>query len=374
MRLGQSPLSRPNDKFSMAVLALHLSKTANGVSARHGQVAREMWKDLWPETPTDQVPITSVTNGIHPQSWVSPDLADLLSRYAGARWIESPTDQSVWERVGEIPDKELWAVHEQRRAHLVDMVNERTKQRPHDRGGTGTSETTRTLDPHALTIGFARRFATYKRATLLFEDLERLARLLNQPGRPVQIIFAGKAHPRDDAGKEVLRQVIEFTRKEGLAGRVIFVENYDIALARALVQGADIWLNTPKQGLEASGTSGIKAAANGAVHLSTLDGWWCEGYAPQVGWCIDCGLSPEGTELTDALEAQALYDLFEKEIIPLFYERDSDGLPHSWIAKMKRCMREIMPFFNTHRMVQEYAESLYFPAAIRYERLKAKVF
>jgi starch phosphorylase len=189
----------------------------------------------------------------------------------------------------------------------------------------------------------------------------------------VQIIFAGKAHPRDDAGKEILRQVIQFAHRDDLAGRVVFVENYDIALARALVQGADIWLNTPKQGLEASGTSGIKAAANGVLHLSTLDGWWCEAYTPRVGWCIDCGLPPEGAKLTDELEAQALYDLFEKEVIPLFYGRDSDGLPRGWIAKMKRCMHEIMPFFNTHRMVQEYAESLYFPAAIRYEGLKARV-
>jgi glycogen phosphorylase len=225
------------------------------------------------------------------------------------------------------------------------------------------------LDPDALTIGFARRFATYKRATLLFSDPERLLRLLHDPERPIQIIFAGKAHPRDNPGKELIRQIVHMARREDMRHRVVFLEDYDMSLARYMVQGSDIWLNTPRQGLEASGTSGMKAAANGVINVSTLDGWWCEGYAPEVGWSIGRGETYEDVAYGDQVEAQALYDILEKDIIPLFYERDANRLPRQWIAKMKRSMCQIGPAFNTHRMVREYAERLYIPAERCFQRL-----
>ncbi|MBN1402463.1 MAG: alpha-glucan family phosphorylase [Anaerolineae bacterium] len=377
-REGFLALGRPinasfGDVFSMAVLALRLSSTANGVSEFHGQVARAMWRDLWPGTPAQEVPITSVTNGVHMASWMSHDMVNLLLRYLGPRWAERPEDLDLWERADRIPDEELWRSHERRRERLVAVARDRLARQFERRGETprGLAEATEVLNPEALTIGFARRFATYKRALLLFRDPDRLSRILNDPDMPVQILYAGKAHPRDNPGKEFIRQIVHLTRREDIRRHVIFLEDYDMSLARYLVQGVDVWLNTPRVGLEASGTSGMKAAGNGVLNLSTLDGWWREGYSPSVGWRIGSGESYEDDAYGDEIEAQALYDLLEKDVIPLFYRRGSDGLPREWIAKMKGAIRQIAPYFNTHRMVQEYAERIYVPATTRYTRLQA---
>jgi len=365
--------NNPDESFSMAILALRLAAGTNGVSKVHGEVARAMWNDLWPQVPREEVPITSITNGIHTCSWISVDMAGLLLRYLGPRWLERPSDQSIWERVERIPDEELWRTHERRRERLVAVARERLKRQLERRGATPKeiSETTEVLHPDVLTIGFARRFATYKRALLLFTDPQRLAAILNQRERPVQILFAGKAHPNDTPGKDFIRRLVHFARQEEFRRRIIFLEDYDTSLARYLVQGCDIWLNTPRPGLEASGTSGMKAAANGVINLSTFDGWWCESYEPGVGWCIGHGEVYEDEAYGDQVEAQALYDILEKDVIPLFYERGADGLPRGWIATMKRSMRKIAPVFNTSRMVQEYAEEFYFPEVSRYQKLSA---
>jgi starch phosphorylase len=368
LRLGQSTPNQPEQNFSMAVLALRLAAKTNAVSRLHGQVARSMWRELWPGTPVEDVPICSITNGIHPRSWISSDMTGLLVRYLGPRWIERPYDQSVWRQVDRIPDEELWHTHERRRERLVAVARARLRQQLERRGATPKEieDSTEVLNPDALTIVFARRFATYKRALLLFRDVERLSRILNQSGGLVQIIFSGKAHPRDNPGKEFIRDLIHYVRRDDLRRRVIFLEDYDMSLARYLLQGADVWLNTPRRGMEASGTSGMKAAMNGAINLSTLDGWWVEGYSPEVGWSIGSGETYEDDNYGDAVEAETLYDLLEKSVIPLFYERSHDGLPRNWIAKMKSSMREIGPMFNTHRMVEEYARNLYIPEAQRY--------
>lgn len=374
LRLGQAGAGGPDGSFSMAVLAIRLAGCVNGVSEIHGEVARKMWGGLWPQTPPREVPITSITNGIHPRSWISHDMDGLLLRYLGPRWIERPWDQGVWEGVDRIPDEELWRTHERRRERLVAIARDRLQEQLRRRGATPKerAEAKEVLDPEALTIGFARRFATYKRATLLFSDPERLCCILNQPERPVQIVFAGKAHPNDNSGKELIRQIVHFARREDVSKRVIFLEDYDMCLARYLVQGVDVWLSTPRSGKEASGTSGMKAAVNGAINLSTFDGWWCEGYIPEAGWSIGRGELYEDERYGDQVEAEALYGLLEKDVVPLFYERGPDGLPRNWIAKMKHSMREVSPRFNTHRMVQEYAEMLYLPAATHYRRLGAE--
>ena len=373
LALGRSPNARADGDFSMAVLALRLAASANGVSKRHARVARDMWKDLWPETLADEVPITSISNGIHPRSWISGDMASLLLRYLGPRWVERPEDESVWERVDRIPDEELWHTHERRRERLVAVAREKLARRLEERDGTPQeiAEAREVLHPDVLTIGFARRFATYKRALLLFSDPDRLSRILNHPERPVQLVFAGKAHPLDSPGKELIRQIVHLARREDMRGRVVFLEDYDLSLARYLVQGSDVWLNTPRRSMEASGTSGMKAAANGVIHLSTFYGWWCEGYTPEAGWRIGSGEQYGGQGDDDDIEARALYDLLEKDVVPLFYDRGPNGLPRGWVAKMKQSMRLIAPVYSTHRMVREYYESLYLPASRRYQRLFA---
>ena len=374
LELGRPPNARADGDFCMAVLALRLAASANGVSKPHAWVARNMWKDMWPGTLVEEVPITSISNGIHPRSWISGDMASLLLRYLGPRWIERPEDQSVWERVDRIPDEELWHTHERRRERLVAVARERLARRLAERDGTPQeiAEAREILHPDVLTIGFARRFATYKRALLLFSDPDRLSAILNQPERPVQLVFAGKAHPRDTPGKEFIRQIVHLSRREDMRGRVVFLEDLDLSLARYLVQGVDVWLNTPRRSMEASGTSGMKAAANGVIHLSTYYGWWCEGYTPEAGWRIGSGEAYGGQGHDDEVEGQALYGLLEKDVVPLFYDRGANGLPRGWIAKMKHSMRHIAPIFNTHRMVREYCERMYLPAARRYERLHAE--
>ncbi|MHB1295848.1 MAG: alpha-glucan family phosphorylase [Anaerolineae bacterium] len=376
LNLGRPIVHGPEDSFSMAILALRLAAKTNGVSRLHGEVARAMWRDLWPQTPIQEVPITSITNGIHTRSWISNDLSGLLIRYLGPRWIEQPADHSVWRHVDRIPDEELWRTHERRRERLVSVARDRLRQQLAQHGASPQeiAQASEVLHPDALTIGFARRFATYKRALLLFSDPERLSRILNATGRPVQVIFAGKAHPHDNPGKEFIRQLVHYARQADLRHHIIFLENYDTSLARYLVQGVDVWLNTPRRGLEASGTSGMKAAANGGINLSTLDGWWVEGYSPETGWRVGQGESYDDEHYGDQVEAEALYDLLEKSIVPMFYDRGADDLPRAWIAMMKRSMEQIAPVFNTHRMVQEYTEQLYLPSDVRYGRLRAEEY
>ena len=373
LQLGRRARQQPDDPFSMAILALRLAARANGVSEHHGHVARGMWQDLWPQTPVDEVPIASITNGIHTRSWLSTDMRSLLLRYLGPSWVERPEDHRVWQRIDRIPDDELWRSHERRRERLVAVARARLENQLSRRGAPlqEIEEAKEVLDPDALTIGFARRFATYKRALLLFKDPERLSRILNHPDRPAQIVFAGKAHPHDNPAKELIRSLVHLGRRDDLRRRVLFLEDYDISLSRYLVQGTDLWLNTPRVGSEASGTSGMKAAANGVLHLSTFDGWWCEAYTPEVGWRVGNGETYADDDYGDAVEAEALYDLLEKEVVPLFYARGTHDLPRGWIGRMKNAMREIAPVFNTNRMVQSYAETLYFAAADRFLALSA---
>ncbi len=371
LALGRENPADNQEPFSMAILALRLAAHTNGVSRLHGQVSRRMWQGVWPAVPEDEVPITSVTNGIHIPSWISFDLAGLYDRYLGPRWLERPDDQTIWERVDEIPDEELWRTHERRRERLVAVVRRRLREQLAKRGAP-PSEVERAgevLDPKALTIGFARRFATYKRANLILRDADRLARMLNDEVRPVQIIFAGKAHPQDNPGKELIQQIFRFSRREEFRHRMVFIEDYDMTIARYLVQGADVWLNTPLRFQEASGTSGMKATANGVINVSILDGWWDEACKPDTGWAIGRGELYEDLNYQNDIESRAIYETLEKEIIPLFYDRNSNGLPHRWIALMKAAMQTICPVFNTNRMIREYAERFYLPAAQRYQHL-----
>ncbi len=354
--------------FNMTALALRLSGYRNGVSQLHGEVSRKMWRSVWPDVPDEErVPITSVTNGVHVPTWVAPEMDRLYDKYLGPDWVERHDDPALWERVLEIPDDELWAVHQQLKRKLMSFIRERARRQwirgevtPEQVLASGTL-----LDPEALTIGFARRFATYKRATLIFRDLERLKRILQDPWRPVQIIFAGKAHPADEPGQQLIHQVYALARDHGFGGQIAFVEDYDMHAARYFIQGVDVWLNTPRRPHEASGTSGQKAALNGIPHLSILDGWWAEGYNGANGWAI--GGQPEETnsdpEVQDEIDAQALYRLLEEEVVPLYYTRDRDGVPRGWIQVVKEAIRTCAPRFSARRMVKEYTERMYAPAA-----------
>ena len=322
LALGREKPADPAEHFCMTVLALRMSTYTNGVSRLHGEVARQMWNSVYPELDQREVPITSITNGIHTFSWVSKDLSQLFDRYLGPRWREDPTDQSVWQRAANIPDEELWRTHEHRRARLVAFSRRRLTKQLAQRGVSPAEVDAgaEALDPDVLTIGFARRFATYKRANLLLRDVERFAELLCG-NRPIQIIFAGKAHPHDNEGKEFIRQIVHFARTSDCRNRIVFLEDYDMVIARYLVQGCDVWLNTPRRPLEASGTSGMKAALNGGLNVSILDGWWAEAYRRHLGWAIGAGEQYEDTELQDYVESNALYDLIEKDMIPTFYDR-----------------------------------------------------
>ncbi|HZP84904.1 MAG TPA: alpha-glucan family phosphorylase [Chthonomonadaceae bacterium] len=375
MGLGRVRRDDAAEQFNMAVLALRHAHHCNGVSRLHAQVTRRMVKSRYREFPEDEIPISNVTNGIHTRSFISQEMEDLLDRYLGGRWSQDPGDASVWNRIEEIPDEDLWRVREFRRERLVVFARNRLKRQYEQRGMSDFEirQVREVLNPEVLTIGFARRFATYKRATLLLSDPERLTRILTDAQRPVQILMAGKAHPRDDGGKDLIRQVIHFSRREEVRNRIVFLEDYDLSVARHLVQGVDVWLNTPRRLMEASGTSGMKVLANGGLNCSILDGWWDEGYrmGSQLGWAIGKGEEYADPDYQDKVEASALYDLLEKEIVPLFYDRGTDGLPRAWISRVKNSMKTLCPVFNTHRMVSEYAERYYLPATERYHRLTA---
>ncbi len=370
-QLGRPSGAGHDEPFSMAILALSLSSRANGVSQLHGRVARRMWQNLWPGLPAREIPIGSITNAVHHRTWVSADIVGLLVNYLGPRWLENPAESELWKRIERIPDEELWQTHERRRERLVGVAR-RQMARQLERRGASRSEVedaSNILDPGILTIGFARRFATYKRALLLFHDLERLTAILNHHERPVQIIYAGKAHPEDHPAKELIRRLVHYGRRADVRHRLVFLEDYDMALARYLVQGVDVWLNTPRHGMEASGTSGMKACMNGAIHLSTLDGWWYEAYAPEIGWRIGQGETYADEAYGDQIESEALYDLLEKDVAPLFYDRGNNGVPHNWVAKVKQSMQQVGPAFSAQRMLQDYAEQLYTPALERFVHL-----
>ena len=373
MAFGRQNPADPNEPLSMAVLAIRLSGATNGVSALHARVSQRMWSGLWPDVPVDDIPITSITNGVHVRGWLSQDMAGLFDAYLGPRWVSHPADQSVWERVEQIPDAELWRTHERRRERLAGFARRRLRAQLEQRGAPPAerAQAEEVLDPKALTIGFARRFATYKRATLLFADPGRLSRILSDRDRPVQIIFAGKAHPADQDGKDFIRQIVHFARQPEFRQRIVFLEDYDIKVGRYLYQGVDVWLNTPRRPLEASGTSGMKATVNGAINISILDGWWDEAYDGTNGWAIGRGEEYQDTGYQDQIESQALYQILESEVVPMFYARGRDGLPREWIRRMKHAMRTICPVFSAYRMVREYTERLYIPAGQQWERLGA---
>jgi len=319
------------------------------------------------------VPITSITNGVHTRTWLSRDMATLLDRYLDPHWVDRPVDHAVWDRADRIPDSELWHTHERRRERLVAVVRGRLNAQLRQSGASPdvVAQADEVLDPDALTIGFARRFATYKRGKLLFRDRERLLRILGDKERPVQLLFAGKAHPHDNGGKEFIRDIIAEARGSDFRSRIVFVEDYDLCLAHYLASGVDAWLNTPRRPLEASGTSGMKVAANGGLNISVLDGWWDEGYVPGNGWAIGHGEEYADEEKRDAIEGRYLYDLLENEVIPLFYKRGADGVPHGWVKMMKAALRTINPVFNTNRMVHEYTERFYVPGILRGRALLA---
>src|SRR5437762_11429449 len=366
LALGRENVSDRKQRYSMAVAAIRLADGVNAVSALHEEVSRKMWHNLWPQVPADEVPIGHVTNGIHVRSWLSPDMSYVLERYLSSRWFTRPADQSVWEGVMQIPDEELWRAHERCRERLVAWSRQVLKEQLLRRGAAydDVQMAEEVLDPEALTIGFARRFATYKRGALLLREPARLRKLLEDSKRPIQFVFAGKAHPADHEGKELIKAIVNFARDPAVRRRFVFIENYDIGVARQLVQGVDVWLNTPRRPYEASGTSGMKAAANGVLNCSILDGWWVEGYEldHSVGWAIGRGEQYSDANYQDALEGQSLYNILEKQIIPLFYQRGVDNIPRDWIARMKTCMTKLAPVFNTNRMVKEYAERFYIPA------------
>jgi starch phosphorylase len=375
LALGRLNPVNQDEPLNMAVLALRLAAQSNAVSQLHGRVSRRLWQNVWPGVPEWEVPILSISNGVHTPSWISQDMAALFDRYLGPHWRERPADQTIWEAVEEIPDEELWRLHERRRARLVAFTRRRLRAQLEGRGAPPAEivRATEVLNPEALTIGFARRVALYKRPTLLLRDPERLTQILGNKEQPVQVIFAGKAHPQDNPAKELIRELIHLTRRNGLEN-VVFIEDYDLNVARYLVQGVDLWLNNPRLMQEASGTSGMKAAANGVLNLSVLDGWWAEAYHPDIGWAIGRGEVYEDLNYQDEVESNAIYNLLEKEIVPLFYTRGQDGLPRGWIRRMKDAMRTVIPMYNTNRMVMEYMEHLYRPADRRYQRLTADNF
>src|SRR5438876_10926178 len=350
--------------YGMTVLALRLTGQHNGVSELHGAVSREMWQFLWPGVDADEVPIDSITNGVHTPSWVAPEMNALFKRYLGENWEDHVDELDLWNAIMNIPDEELWNIHMQRKEALVSYVRHNLK-RHHLRLGEGSlqmAEFEQMLRPDALIIGFARRFATYKRATLIFRDPERLRRILNNPDHPVQIIFAGKAHPADGPGKALIEQVYRFSRSDAFRGKVIFLENYDIDMARYLVSGTDLWLNNPIRPHEASGTSGQKAALNGQPNCSILDGWWAEGYNGKNGWAIGEEREYHDAEVQAEADSLSLYQLLEEEIVPTYYDRGADGIPHHWIATMKEAIRTCAPQFSMRRMVKEYTTRYYVPA------------
>lgn len=352
LQLGTHP-EYPAVGFNMTAFSLRMSYYHNGVSRRHGEVSRHMWQLLWPDKKEEDVPIDSITNGVHVPTWIEPKIELLFNKYFGPDWLKDHDNSVIWERIDDIPDEELWQVHYWLKMKLINFVREQARRRwlenrvsPFNIIASGTL-----IDPTALTIGFARRFASYKRTDLIFHDLERLKKLLNHRWRPLQIIFAGKAHPSDDNGKRILQRIFNFTHDPEMGGRIAFVENYDEQLAQYMVHGVDLWLNNPIPPLEACGTSGMKSSLNGVPHLSILDGWWIEGFNGKNGWAFSGG--------GDDQDADAIYTLLENEIVPLYYKVDDNGIPHDWVKIMKKAIVSNAPLFSARRMVKEYTKKFY---------------
>ncbi len=356
LQMGQA---NGSDHFNMTALILRMAGQSCGVSAIHEKVSKKMWHILWPNINEDKVPITHITNGVHIPTWIAPELYQLYEKYLGAGLLEKQDDSAYWEKINDIPDSELWSVHQLLKRRLMRMIRERTSQRWMEGGVSGEQIVAMgtLLNSERLTIGFCRRFAEYKRPYILFQDMERLKRIINHPSRPVQIIFAGKSHPADFASKCLLQQVYNSAKSHDFQGRIAFVEDYDLNLARYLVHGVDIWLNAPRRLQEACGTSGMKASLNGVPHFSVRDGWWDEAYNGKNGWAI--GPESAKTEEEDNLDSLSFYQFMEEKIVPLYYERDREGIPHEWINIMKESIRTIAPAFSARRMVKNYVEKMY---------------
>ncbi len=370
LAMGSREPGVPGQPFNMAIFALRTANYTNGVSRLHADVSRNLWKESFPRLPYDEIPIDYITNGIHLGSWLADDMGALFDKHLGTEWREAPDHKSAWTKTKEIPDEELWAARNRLRERVVNYTRRRVAEYRQRVFGVETSprELATILDPNVLTIGFARRFATYKRATLLLRYPERLLALLRSKERPIQIIFAGKAHPQDEAGKALIHDIIYFARSEGVEHRMVFIENYGLGVARFLVQGVDMWLNTPRRPLEASGTSGMKVLGNGGLNFSVLDGWWDEAYEPGVGWAIGGERILNDERIQDDRDAQSLYALLENQIVPLFYERDN-GIPREWLTHVRHSITALAPRFNSHRMLKEYCDEYYIPALYRSHRL-----
>ena len=362
MALGRRNAKDTSEPLSMAILALNTSAYRNAVSRLHGEVSKEMWNGLWPTLPVSETPITWVTNGVHAPSWINGDLADLYDQYLEPDWRSRWNDSGMWKLVKDIPDEELLEMHRRRKRRLISFIRDRQSASAARRKAAAAEirYSAEVLDPHALTIGFARRFATYKRATLLFRDVDRLRKILCNPERPVQIVIAGKAHPKDQPGKTFIREIAQLARDPQLWKHIVFVEDYDMKVARELVQGVDLWLNNPRRGEEACGTSGMKAAMNGVLNLSVLDGWFDEAYEVSGGWAI--GDRENYSEDQDAIHASNIYYLLENEIVPLYYAQTEGGSSGDWVRRMKTCVMNLTPAFDARRMVDDYARKLYDPS------------
>jgi starch phosphorylase len=360
--------------FSMPALALRFSSGRNGVAELHGQTSRRIWNDLWAEVPEEEVPIGHITNGVHLPTWVAPEIQDLVSAHAPADWRERIAEPPVWSGVRDIDPGDLWEVRRQLKAQSVRFLRRRVMRQldRYEASPTALKDTGDLFDSDALTIGFARRFATYKRATLIFRDLDRLAKLLNDPERPVQLVFAGKAHPADQPGQALIARIHNLSYDPRFAGKILFVEDYDMAIGRALTRGVDVWLNNPRRPLEASGTSGQKAAMNGILNLSILDGWWPEGYNGENGWAIGAGRGFDDDEKADAADADALYSLLEREVVPLYYARNGAGVPTGWMERSLEAIATVSPAFNARRMVRDYVQTAYAPASERHAHMSAQ--
>jgi glycogen phosphorylase len=386
LALGRENTGDFQAPFSMAILAIKMATFVNGVSQLHGQVSRTMFKGLWPNLPVSEVPITSITNGVHARSRTAEVMQDVFDRYLGPEWSDAPATDPLWLKIASIPDEELWRNHERCRYQLIIFARQRLQQSLQGQGASSTeiALAAEVLDPSALTIGFARRFATYKRATLFLQNLNRFRQILlgeTQLKLPlrnrkptVQFVIAGKAHPNDNPGKELIRDIIHFTQQEGMQEQIVFLPDYDLHVTRMMVAGCDIWLNTPLRPLEASGTSGMKAAMNGLPNLSILDGWWDEADYSRTGWAIGHGENYDDLNYQNQVEANALYDCLERDVIPLFYQRDENDIPRSWVAKMKAAIQLNCPQFNTARMVRDYAQRGYFPASDRLQQMTCNNF
>ena len=360
--LGLGSYDTAENQFNMTVVAMRGSSAINTVSRRHRQVTSEMWAPLWPGVPDESRPLRAVTNGVHVPTWIAPAMAELFDRWLGCDWLEHHDDPGLWDRLDRIPDEELWATRQLLRHHLLNFVRERARNgwRLETASPMQVLAAGSLLDPYALTIGFARRFTEYKRPDLIFYDPERLARILNASRTPVQIVLAGKAHPADEPGKRAMQRVYQHATNPRFGGRVAFVEDYDLHVAHLFVQGCDVWLNNPREPMEACGTSGMKASLNGVPHLSVADGWWWEAHSETNGWVIGCG-----AEKNDAAEADSLYRLLEEKIAPSFYARDEKGIPRQWIQTAKAAIRTVAPHFSARRMIKQYAEEAYAPMASR---------